>query len=61
MTVEIFKQAEKKNDPQNPPYRNRFFVFILQHYRERVREIFLRAEARLEDYNNAVDYFDDRA
>eukprot|EP00971_Amphidinium_carterae_P138539 2745021-Amphidinium_carterae.1 len=35
MTIEIFKQAEKKYDPMNPPTKNRFFVFILQHYRER--------------------------
>eukprot|EP00971_Amphidinium_carterae_P137014 2715190-Amphidinium_carterae.1 len=60
MTVDIFKQAERKNDPTNPAYKNRFFVFRLQHYRDRVRDIFRRAEARTEDYNNAVDYFDDR-
>eukprot|EP00971_Amphidinium_carterae_P080601 1594771-Amphidinium_carterae.1 len=67
MTVDIYKQyeknkeqAEKKNEPQALPHKNRFFVFLLQHYRPRVRDIFQRAGARVEDYNNAVDYFDDR-
>eukprot|EP00971_Amphidinium_carterae_P323734 6433722-Amphidinium_carterae.1 len=59
MTIEIFKQAEKKHDPQNPPTKNRFFVFILQHYRERVQNIFLRAGATVGEYNQAVEYFDD--
>eukprot|EP00971_Amphidinium_carterae_P226805 4498158-Amphidinium_carterae.1 len=48
MTIEIILQAEKKYDPQNPPTKNRFFVFILQHYRERVRDIFQRAGATIE-------------
>eukprot|EP00971_Amphidinium_carterae_P066400 1314861-Amphidinium_carterae.1 len=67
MTVDIYKQAEKKNaeaekrgEQTTPPYRNRFFVFLLQHYRGRVRDIFQRAGATLQDYNNAVDYFDQR-
>eukprot|EP00971_Amphidinium_carterae_P067856 1343320-Amphidinium_carterae.1 len=67
MTVDIYKQyeknkeqAEKRNEPQALPYKNRFFVFLLQHYRPRVRDIFQRAGARVEDYNNAVYYFDDR-
>eukprot|EP00971_Amphidinium_carterae_P260849 5174835-Amphidinium_carterae.1 len=60
MTVEIFKQAEKKTDTQNPPTKNRFFVFILQRYRERVRDIFQQAGATIEDYNKALEYFDER-
>eukprot|EP00971_Amphidinium_carterae_P314447 6250369-Amphidinium_carterae.1 len=66
MTLDIYKQAEKKNgqaekknEPQTPPHKNRFFVFLLQHYRGRVRGIFQRAGTKVEDYNNAVDYFDD--
>eukprot|EP00971_Amphidinium_carterae_P076945 1520135-Amphidinium_carterae.1 len=51
MTVEIFRQAEKKYHTQNPPTRNRFFVFILQHYRERVHNIFRRAGATIAEYN----------
>eukprot|EP00971_Amphidinium_carterae_P087786 1736995-Amphidinium_carterae.1 len=60
MTIEIFVQAQKKYDPMNPPTHNRFFVFLLQHYRERLQNIFLRAGATIEDYNEAVDYFDRR-
>eukprot|EP00971_Amphidinium_carterae_P236614 4696181-Amphidinium_carterae.1 len=54
MTIEIFTQAEKKYDPANPPTKNCFFVFLLQHYRERARNIFLRAGATVEEYNQAV-------
>eukprot|EP00971_Amphidinium_carterae_P223120 4427417-Amphidinium_carterae.1 len=68
MTVDIYKQAgkkneqaEKTNEQTTPPHKHRFFVFLLQHYRARVRDIFQRAGARLEDYNNAVCYFDERA
>eukprot|EP00971_Amphidinium_carterae_P087970 1740386-Amphidinium_carterae.1 len=67
MTVDIFKQtekrnaeAEKKNEPQTPAYKNRFFVFLLQHYRGRVQDIFQRAGTTVRDYNNALDYFDER-
>eukprot|EP00971_Amphidinium_carterae_P207699 4121237-Amphidinium_carterae.1 len=60
MTIEIFKQSEKKYEPANPPTKNRFFVFLLQHYRERVQNIFLRAGATIAEYNKAVEYFDDR-
>eukprot|EP00971_Amphidinium_carterae_P013343 263053-Amphidinium_carterae.1 len=65
MTVDIYKQyeknvKEKKDDPQALPYKNRFFVFLLQHYRPRVRDIFQRAGAKVQDYNNAVEYFDAR-
>eukprot|EP00971_Amphidinium_carterae_P109569 2169530-Amphidinium_carterae.1 len=60
MTIEIFTQATKKHDPANPPTKNRFFVFILQHYRKRVQNIFQRAGATVEEYNQAVDYFDSR-
>eukprot|EP00971_Amphidinium_carterae_P025305 499629-Amphidinium_carterae.1 len=47
-------EAEKKYDSMNPPTKNRFFVFILQHYRERVQNIFLRAGATVGEYNQAV-------
>eukprot|EP00971_Amphidinium_carterae_P082124 1624455-Amphidinium_carterae.1 len=67
MTVDIYKQAEKKNteaekknEPQTPAYKDRFFVFLIQHYRGRVRDIFQRAGATMQDYNNALDYFDER-
>eukprot|EP00971_Amphidinium_carterae_P171118 3391358-Amphidinium_carterae.1 len=65
MTVDIYKQyeknvKEKKDEPQALPYKNRFFVFLLQHYRPRVRDIFQRAGAKVQDYINAVEYFDDR-
>eukprot|EP00971_Amphidinium_carterae_P154125 3056654-Amphidinium_carterae.1 len=60
MTIEIFSQAVKKYDPMNPPTKNRFFVFILQHYRERVQNIFQRAGATPEEYHQTVKYFDNR-
>eukprot|EP00971_Amphidinium_carterae_P348198 6490373-Amphidinium_carterae.3 len=39
MTIEIFQNSQKKSDPMNPPTQNRFFVFLLQHYREVARTI----------------------
>eukprot|EP00971_Amphidinium_carterae_P127003 2516161-Amphidinium_carterae.1 len=39
MTIEIFQNAQKKYDVNNPPTGNRFFVFLLQHYRERFQNI----------------------
>eukprot|EP00971_Amphidinium_carterae_P263468 5227139-Amphidinium_carterae.1 len=60
MTIEIFTQAQKKYDPNNPPTKNRFFVFILQYYRERVQNISKLAGATVEEYNQTVEYFDNR-
>eukprot|EP00971_Amphidinium_carterae_P145250 2878253-Amphidinium_carterae.1 len=67
MTLDIYKQAEKKNEQAErtneqttAPFRSRFFVFLIQHYRARLRDIFQRAGATVQDYNNAVDYFDER-
>eukprot|EP00971_Amphidinium_carterae_P293756 5832004-Amphidinium_carterae.1 len=60
MTIEIFVQTQKKYDPMNPPTHNRFFVFVLQHYRERLHYILQRAGATLNDYNQAIEYFDKR-
>eukprot|EP00971_Amphidinium_carterae_P295364 5865841-Amphidinium_carterae.1 len=45
MTIEIFQNAQKKYDVNNPPTQNRFFVFLLQHHRERFQNLFLRAGA----------------
>eukprot|EP00971_Amphidinium_carterae_P325634 6456004-Amphidinium_carterae.1 len=60
MTIEIFLQAQKKYDPMTPPTHNRFFLFILQHYRDRLQYIFQRAGASVEDYNQVLEYFDKR-
>eukprot|EP00971_Amphidinium_carterae_P214715 4260800-Amphidinium_carterae.1 len=61
MTIEIFQNAQgKKYDANNPPTNNRFFVFLLQHYRERFQHIFQRAGCTVEDYNQTLDYFDKR-
>eukprot|EP00971_Amphidinium_carterae_P085948 1700266-Amphidinium_carterae.1 len=54
MTIEIFQNAQKKYDANNPPMQNRFFVCLLQHHRERFQNIFLRAGASVESYNQAV-------
>eukprot|EP00971_Amphidinium_carterae_P223286 4430555-Amphidinium_carterae.1 len=60
MTIEIFVQAQNKYDLMNPPTHNRLFLFVLQHYRDRLQYIFQRAGASIEDYNQAVEYFDKR-
>eukprot|EP00971_Amphidinium_carterae_P170252 3373278-Amphidinium_carterae.1 len=60
MTIEIFTQAEKKYDQNNPPTKHRFFVFILQHYRERVSNIFKLAGATVGGCRRIVEYFDNR-
>eukprot|EP00971_Amphidinium_carterae_P191221 3794715-Amphidinium_carterae.1 len=52
MTVEIYVQAQQRRDPLNPAHQSRFFLFLVQHYRERrLREIFRRAGATMEEYN----------
>eukprot|EP00971_Amphidinium_carterae_P144733 2868101-Amphidinium_carterae.1 len=58
MTVEIYVQAQQKRDQLNPPHQSRFFIFLAQHYGERLREIFRRAGATMEEYNAALAYFD---
>eukprot|EP00971_Amphidinium_carterae_P015341 302841-Amphidinium_carterae.1 len=60
MTIDIFRNEGKKNEANNPPTNNRFFVFLLQHYRDRFQNIFQRAGVTVEDYNQTLDYFDKR-
>eukprot|EP00971_Amphidinium_carterae_P130497 2585132-Amphidinium_carterae.1 len=60
MTIEIFQNGQKKNDVNNPPTRNRFFVFLLQHHRERFQSICQRAGVTVEDYNQILEHFDKR-
>eukprot|EP00971_Amphidinium_carterae_P144734 2868102-Amphidinium_carterae.1 len=58
MTVEIYVQAQQKQGPLNPPHQSRFFIFLVQHYGERLRGIFRRAGATMEEYNAVLAYFD---
>eukprot|EP00971_Amphidinium_carterae_P142447 2821676-Amphidinium_carterae.1 len=58
MTIEIYVQLQSKRDPLNPAHQNRFFLFLVQHYGERLRNIFQRARATMEEYNAVLAYFD---
>eukprot|EP00971_Amphidinium_carterae_P093442 1849371-Amphidinium_carterae.1 len=60
MTIEIFQNSQKKYEVNNSPTQNRFFVFLLQHYRERFQNICQRAGVTVEDYNQILEYFDKR-
>eukprot|EP00971_Amphidinium_carterae_P315012 6261957-Amphidinium_carterae.1 len=51
MTTEIsfYVQAAAKRDSQNPAHQSRFFVFLVQHYKSRLKNIFETAEERERD------------
>eukprot|EP00971_Amphidinium_carterae_P044448 874217-Amphidinium_carterae.1 len=53
MTIEIYLQAQSKRerDELHPAYQNRFFLFLVQHYLPRLQNIFQRAGATHEEYN----------
>eukprot|EP00971_Amphidinium_carterae_P326583 6457460-Amphidinium_carterae.1 len=58
MTVEIDLQSQQKRDPNNPPHQSRFFLFLVQHYGERLKNIFLRAGAPMEEYSAVLANYD---
>eukprot|EP00971_Amphidinium_carterae_P104653 2072559-Amphidinium_carterae.1 len=60
MTTEIYVQAAAKRDPQNPPHQSRFFVFLVQHYESRVKNIFEKANTGIDEYKTVLAYFDRR-
>eukprot|EP00971_Amphidinium_carterae_P289829 5755104-Amphidinium_carterae.2 len=64
MTIEIYLKAAAKRERDrdylllHPPHENRFFVFIVQHYERRLFNIFQRAGATVDEYNQVLAYFD---
>eukprot|EP00971_Amphidinium_carterae_P119987 2376555-Amphidinium_carterae.1 len=58
MAIEIYPQAQTKRDELHPPHQNRFFLFLVQHYLPRLHNIFQRAGATHEEYNQVLLYFD---
>eukprot|EP00971_Amphidinium_carterae_P181167 3593896-Amphidinium_carterae.1 len=61
MTVEFYVQAQQKKRSTKstaPKPLKLFFIFLVQHYGERLREFFRRAGAMMEEYNAVLAYFD---
>eukprot|EP00971_Amphidinium_carterae_P215100 4269363-Amphidinium_carterae.1 len=51
MTTEIYVHAAARQDPHNPPHQSRFFVFLVQHYETRLKNIFEKANTGIDEYN----------
>eukprot|EP00971_Amphidinium_carterae_P315126 6263898-Amphidinium_carterae.1 len=60
MTIEIYVQAQSKRDLLNPAHQNRFFIFLVQHYGSRLKNIFKRAGATMEEYNAVLATAEER-
>eukprot|EP00971_Amphidinium_carterae_P300614 5973024-Amphidinium_carterae.2 len=58
MTIEIYLQAQSNRDELHPAHQNRFFLFLVQHYLPRLHNIFQRAGATVDEYNQVLAYFD---
>eukprot|EP00971_Amphidinium_carterae_P222565 4417476-Amphidinium_carterae.1 len=61
MTVETYVQATQKRDPHNPAHQSRFFMFLVQHYESRLRNIFEKANTGKDEYNAVLANFDKKA
>eukprot|EP00971_Amphidinium_carterae_P142993 2832902-Amphidinium_carterae.1 len=60
MITDIYSQYEKKQGPQ-PPWQNRFILYMIQHHATRITRIIEDAGLSEGHIKQAFDYFDEKA
>eukprot|EP00971_Amphidinium_carterae_P260760 5173140-Amphidinium_carterae.3 len=61
MIIDIYAQATKKQEIQQPTHQNRFIFFMIQHHPTRITKIIKDAGLPVQQINMAFAHFDEKA